>query len=82
MSDNSLLDFLRSNPFWAVFIIIFMVLPIAGAVIHILLKAFGHRGIDNTPTLPEEPDEEESNKGNGGPPEEDQNKPSEPDEKK
>ncbi len=52
MTDNSLLDFFKSNPFWAVFIIIFMVLPIVGAVIHILLKAFGRRGLDNEPGTP------------------------------
>jgi hypothetical protein len=47
MSD-SLLSFFNSHPFWAVFIIVFMVLPIIGAVAHIVLKAMGRRGIDNT----------------------------------
>ena len=52
MTDNSLLNFFKNNPFWAVFIIMFMVLPIVGAVIHILLKAFGKRGLDNEPSTP------------------------------
>lgn len=58
MTDNSLLNFFKSNPFWAVFIIIFMVLPIVGAVIHILLKAFGRRGLDNQPDTPAESHED------------------------
>ncbi len=32
-----------------------MILPIAGAVLHIILKAFGRRGIDNAPTYQEPP---------------------------
>jgi hypothetical protein len=33
----------------AVFIAVFMILPMIGAVIHIILKALGRRGIDNSP---------------------------------
>jgi hypothetical protein len=59
--DNSLINFMKSNPFWAIFIIVFMVLPIIGAVVHILLKAFGRRGLDNT--LPEPNDETDDTNG-------------------
>ena len=41
--------FLTEHPFWAVFIAVFMILPMIGAVIHIILKALGKRGIDNSP---------------------------------
>ena len=47
--SESLIDFFKSHPFWASLIIILMVLPIIGAVIHIILKAFGRRGLDNAP---------------------------------
>ncbi len=76
MSD-SLMDFLKTNPFWAVFIIVFMILPIVGAVIHILLKAFGHRGLDNTPSIPDEPPDDELNDDDGTPPKEVEKKPPE-----
>ncbi len=62
--SESLLDFLQSHPFWAVIIIIFMVLPIFGAILHIILKAFGRRGIDNVPTMPED---EPGDSPDGGP---------------
>jgi hypothetical protein len=44
--STSLLDFLKNHPFWALFLILFMALPIVGAIVHILLKAFGRRGLD------------------------------------
>jgi hypothetical protein len=42
-------QFLSDHPFWAIFIAVFMILPMIGAVIHIVLKALGRRGIDNSP---------------------------------
>lgn len=53
--SESLIDFFQKNPFWAILIIIFMILPIAGAIMHIVLKTFGRRGIDNAPDQPEPP---------------------------
>jgi hypothetical protein len=47
MSD-SLVQFFREHPFWAAFIAVFMVLPMIGAVLHIVLKALGRKGIDNS----------------------------------
>jgi hypothetical protein len=47
MSDG-LLQFWKSHPFWTIFIIIFAILPIGGAIVHIILKAFGRKGLDNT----------------------------------
>ena len=44
--STSLLEFLKSHPFWAIFLIIFAILPIGGAIVHIVLKAFGRRGLD------------------------------------
>jgi hypothetical protein len=73
--SGSLMNFLKSNPFWAVIIIIFMILPIIGAIVHILLKAFGRRGIDNSPTLPEKPEEYEPD--DGAPAEKNEKKPPE-----
>jgi hypothetical protein len=64
---ESLIEFLKSHPFWAILIILFMALPIVGAFLHILLKAFGRRGIDNLPTLPETPP---NDRGSNGLPEE------------
>jgi hypothetical protein len=55
--DGSFLEFFKKNPFWASFIIIFAVLPIVGAVVHILLKAFGRKGLDNTNPLSPEDDQ-------------------------
>lgn len=46
---ESFTRFLAEHPFWAVFIAVFMILPMIGAVIHIVLKALGRRGIDNSP---------------------------------
>jgi hypothetical protein len=63
--SESLVDFLKSHPFWAILIIAFMILPIVGAVLHILLKAFSGRGIDNEPNLPDSPAMDDS--GNGLP---------------
>lgn len=48
MTDN-LVNFFKAHPFWAIFIILFMILPIIGAVVHIILKALGRKGINNTP---------------------------------
>lgn len=47
--SESLLQFLKEQPFWAIFIGVFMVLPMIGAVLHIVLKALGKKGIDNSP---------------------------------
>jgi hypothetical protein len=55
VSDN-LVNFFKAHPFWAILIIIFMILPIIGAVGHIILKALGRKGIDNTPPANESPD--------------------------
>ncbi len=54
---ESLLRFLKEQPFWAIFIAVFMVLPMIGAVLHIVLKALGRKGIDNSPpaSVPLEP---------------------------
>jgi hypothetical protein len=54
---------MKEHPFWAIIIVLFAILPIVGAVVHILLKAFGRRGIDNEPTLREPPAIEESVNG-------------------
>jgi hypothetical protein len=61
--------FLSDHPFWAVFIAVFMILPMIGAVIHIILKALGRRGIDNSPpstsVIPDtDSDGESSNRNN------------------
>jgi hypothetical protein len=55
-----LAKFLEEHPFWAVFLFVFMVLPIIGALVHIILKALGHKGIDNTitPVIDSDSDEE------------------------
>lgn len=47
--SESLLQFLKEQTFWAIFIALFMVLPMIGAVLHIVLKALGRKGIDNSP---------------------------------
>ena len=54
--SNNLVSFFQAHPFWAIFIIVFMVLPIIGAVVHIILKAMGRKGLDNTPPAGEPPD--------------------------
>jgi hypothetical protein len=59
MSD-SLLSFLKDHPFWAVCIIVFAVLPMVGAVLHIVLKGLGRRGIDNTTSMPLTPPDDNS----------------------
>jgi hypothetical protein len=46
---DSLFRFFGEHPFWAVFIAVFMILPMIGAVLHIVLKALGRKGIDNSP---------------------------------
>ncbi len=57
--SESILQFLKEQPFWAIFIAVFMVLPMIGAVLHIVLKALGRKGIDNSPpaTIPSAPPE-------------------------
>ena len=47
--SQSLESFFKDHPFLAIFIAIFMILPMIGAVIHIILKALGKKGIDNSP---------------------------------
>jgi hypothetical protein len=68
MSDN-LMEFFRSHPFWAILIIVLVVLPILGAVAHIVQKAMGRRGIDNTQPIY---DEEAGNEADGMPDKKDQ----------
>ncbi|UCE66525.1 MAG: hypothetical protein JSU85_00500 [Candidatus Zixiibacteriota bacterium] len=46
---ESFVRFFNDHPFLAVFIAVFMILPMIGAVIHIILKALGRKGIDNSP---------------------------------
>jgi hypothetical protein len=62
MSD-SLLQFWKNHAFWTIFIIIFAILPIGGAVVHIILKAFGRKGLDNT--MPQQPQVLPENKADG-----------------
>ena len=62
MSEN-LIEFFKSHPFWASLIIILMVLPIIGAVIHIILKALGRRGLDNAPIESEPPPADQGGDG-------------------
>jgi len=63
---ESFLKFLGEHPFWAVFIAVFMILPMIGAVIHIILKALGRKGIDNSPpSAINVPDEEENSESSG-----------------
>jgi hypothetical protein len=47
--SESFEKFFNDHPFLAIFIAIFMILPMIGAVIHIILKALGKKGIDNSP---------------------------------
>lgn len=47
--SESLLQFFKEQPIWAIFIAVFMILPMIGAVLHIVLKALGRKGIDNSP---------------------------------
>lgn len=47
--SESFTGFFNEHPFLAIFIAVFMILPMIGAVIHIILKALGRRGIDNSP---------------------------------
>lgn len=56
MSDE-LLHFFSAHPFWAILIIVFMALPIMGAVLHIVLKAFGRKGIDVITPDPPDPEQ-------------------------
>ncbi len=55
--SESLLQFFKEQPFWAIFIAVFMIIPMIGAVSHIVLKALGKKGIDNSPpsTIPSTP---------------------------
>jgi hypothetical protein len=70
--SESLLQFWKSNPIWAIIIVVFTVLPIIGAVVHILLKAFGRKGLDNT--MPQPPDEIPEDKTDGIPDDESSSK--------
>lgn len=58
------LQFFNDHPVWAILIFVFMVLPMIGAVLHIVLKALGGRGIDNSPPsradFPSDPEDDES----------------------
>jgi len=47
--SESFLQFFSDHPFLGIFIAVFMILPMIGAVVHIILKALGRRGIDNSP---------------------------------
>ena len=47
--SESLFQFFREQPFWAIFIAVFMILPMIGAILHVVLKALGRKGIDNSP---------------------------------
>lgn len=47
---DALLSFLKSHPFWAVFIVIFAVLPIVGLILPIFRKFIGRRGLEQTPS--------------------------------
>ncbi len=47
--SESFTQFFNEHPFLAIFIAVFMILPMIGAVIHIILKALGKKGIDNSP---------------------------------
>ena len=53
-----IIQFFKNHPYWAVFLTIFMVLPMLGAVVHVILKALGHGGVDGT--KPEETDSSQS----------------------
>ncbi len=64
--SESLLNFAKEQPFWAVVIVVFMLFPIIGAVFHIIMKALGGRGIDNSPPagIPPEYDDKDDNRLN------------------
>jgi hypothetical protein len=63
---ESFFKFLGEHPFWAVFIAVFMILPMIGAVVHIVLKALGRKGIDNSPpSVMQTPDEIENRQSSG-----------------
>lgn len=47
--SESLKVFFDQHPFWAIVIVVFMILPMIGAVLHIVLKALGRKGVDNSP---------------------------------
>ena len=65
MSED-LLHFLKDYPFWAIIIIVLMVLPVIGAILHVVLKALGRKGIDGTgpitDTQPDAPSDTESHR--------------------
>jgi len=58
--SESLRIFYGEHPALAIIIIVLMVMPMIGAVLHIVLKALGRKGIDNSPpsTIPSPPDDE------------------------
>jgi len=45
---DSLRQFFVEHPVLAVILVVFMILPMMGAVLHIVLKALGRKGIDNS----------------------------------
>jgi hypothetical protein len=53
--SESLIEFFKSHPVLAILLILFVALPIAGAILHIVLKAFGRQGVDSEPTITEAP---------------------------
>ena len=63
---ESFFKFLGEHPFWAIFIAVFMILPMIGAVVHIVLKALGRKGIDNSPpSAMKIPDDDENSESSG-----------------
>ena len=56
---DTFVKFLGEHTVWAVFLFIFMILPIFGAIVHVIMKALGQKGIDNTITLVINPDFED-----------------------
>jgi hypothetical protein len=67
--SGSLDGFFKEHPLWAVLIAALMILPMIGAVLHIVLKALGRKGIDGSPPshLPpaDVPESGENNSGDG-----------------
>jgi hypothetical protein len=59
---KELLEFFKSHPLWGILLFVLMVLPILGAIIHIILKALGRPGLtpEPSPEIKSEEDETES----------------------
>jgi hypothetical protein len=47
---DSLFGFLKSHPLWAVLIILFAILPVIGLILPLFRKAFGRRGVEQSPS--------------------------------